>query len=142
VRLPNRNSHYQGQEISMNGITAGDFCPDCKSKSDDISAGHVVSLNFAGRAFIGASNPCPHCGSTERNLFFFMLVPIVPLGTWKVKQIAPGRILTRKLATGSIADFDTHAVRTQEQQRRWHKQLIIGFVVFVIAVNILIRIFK
>jgi len=126
----------------MNGTTTADFCPDCKSRSDNVSAGHVISVNFFGRGFIGASNRCPHCDSTERKLFFFMLAPIIPLGTWKVKQVAPGRILTRKLSVGSIADFDTHTVYTKDQQRRWHKKLIIGFVVFVIAVNILIRLFK
>jgi hypothetical protein len=33
-------------------------------------------------------------------------------------------------------------VYTPSQQRRWHKRLIIGFVVFVVAVNVLIRLFK
>lgn len=71
-----------------------------------------------------------------------MLFPIFPLGTWKVKNLGSGRIATRKLSHGSIVDFDTHTVYTPEQQRRWHKRLIIGFIVFVVAINVLIRVFK
>jgi hypothetical protein len=119
-----------------------DFCEECKSRTKDISAGDVVSLNFVGRSFLGKSNFCPHCGSTERNLAFFLLIPIIPLGTWKVKEVGPGRILTRKLSIDAIPDFDTHTVYTPVQQRRWHKRLIVGFLVFVVAVNILIRVFK
>jgi len=119
-----------------------EFCEDCKSKSEDISAGNVLSLNFMGRAFLGSSNRCSHCGSTERKLFFFMLVPLIPLGTWKVKEAGRGQIFTRKLSADGIADFDTHTIYTPEQQRRWHKRLIIGFVIFFVVVNVVIRVFK
>jgi hypothetical protein len=120
----------------------GEFCEECRSKSMDVSAGDVVSLNLLGRAFVGASNRCPHCDSTERKLFFFMGLPVIPLGTWKVKDVGGGRIRSRKLSAGGIADFDTHAVYTPQQQRRWHRKLLIGFLVFVVVVNVLVRVFK
>jgi hypothetical protein len=59
-----------------------------------------------------------------------------------VIDVSPERIITRKLSKGSIADLDTHATYSPEQQKRWNKKLIVGFVVFVVAVNILIRLFK
>src|SRR4051812_23531915 len=121
---------------------AHEFCAECVSRSDDVSAGDVLSLNFIGRSFLGSKNRCPRCGSTERNLFFFLLLPIVPLGSWKVMDVGSGRIITRKLLKGSIADLDTHATYTPEQQKRWNKKLIIGFLVFVVAANVLIRLFK
>lgn len=126
----------------MGDNAPSDFCSDCKSKTADISAGHVISVNFFGRAFVGSSNRCPICESEEKKLFFFFLFPIIPLGTWKVKKAGYGKILARKLSQGSIVDFDTHTVYTVEQQRRWHKKLILGFIVFVVLINVLIRLFK
>lgn len=126
----------------MQASKSTDFCDRCKSESEAISAGDVVSLNFIGRSFVGGSNRCLDCGSTERNLYFFIGAPLIPLGTWKVIDVAPDRIISRKLAQGSIADFDTHTTYTADQQRRWHKKLIIFFLVFVVVVNVLIRLFK
>ena len=114
-----------------------DFCQSCKSNSNDISAGNVISVNFIGRSFFGSSNRCPHCDSTERNLFFFMVVPILPLGTWKVKNVGRRRILTRKLSAGSIADFGRKVYT--EQERQWRKKLIVRGLGFLLAINILIR---
>jgi len=126
----------------MNHQTDSDFCPDCKLKSEAVSAGNVISINFIGRAFFGTSNRCPVCNSEERNLFWFFLFPVIPLGTWKVKKVGNGKILTRKLSRGSISDFDTHTEFTADQQRRWHKKLIIGFLIFFVLINVLIRLFK
>ena len=114
-----------------------DFCQSCKSSSDDISAGDVLSVNFIGRYFLGSTNRCPHCDSTERNLYFSMFVPILPLGTWKVKRVGRSRILTRKLSAGSIPDFGRKVYT--EQERQWRKKLIVRGLVFLLAINILIR---
>ncbi len=114
-----------------------DFCQSCKSNSDDVSAGNVISVDLIGRSFLGSARRCPHCDSTERNLYFVVFIPILPLGTWKVKKVGRGRILTRKLSVGSIPDFGRKV--WTEQERRWGKKLIVTVLTVLVTVNVLIR---
>ena len=114
-----------------------DFCQSCKSNSEDISSGNVISLNYIGRSFGGSARRCPHCDSTERNLYFAFIVPILPLGTWKVKRVGRGRILTRKLSAGSIPDFGLKV--WTERERRWGKRFLVNGLAFLVTVNVLLR---
>jgi hypothetical protein len=117
-----------------------DFCEACKSSSSDVSAGNILSINFIGRGFIGSSNRCATCESVERNLYFFFLIPLLPLGKWRVKNIESNRLMTRKVTASSFMDLDDHRTYTAAENKRWHLKLVIGFVIFLVLVNIIARI--
>lgn len=118
-----------------------DFCEACKSTSSDVSAGNILSINFIGRGFIGSSNRCSTCDSIERNLYFFFIIPLLPLGKWRVKHIESNRLMTRKVTASSFMDADDHRIYTPAENKRWHLKLIVGFIIFVVLVNIVARIF-
>src|SRR5262245_59616455 len=79
---------YCSKECLEHGAHSG-FCAGCLGQSLDISAGDVISVNFFGRGFGIAENKCEVCNSVERNLFFSIGAPLIPLGRWKVKNVQP-----------------------------------------------------
>jgi hypothetical protein len=82
------------------------FCDECERDTVAIRTGKLVTINFIGKTWgLGKSNKCPVCGSVERNMWFIMLLPILPLGRWKVKYLARNKFVTRKMMKSSFPDF-------------------------------------
>jgi hypothetical protein len=74
------------------------FCKKCALESTSQSAGNLRTINGIGTAFVGSSDPCPNCKSVVRRVWFtFLLVPVVPLGRYRVMQISPQQFFSRSL---------------------------------------------
>ena len=74
------------------------FCKKCTFESTAQSSGNLHTINGIGTAFVGSADVCPNCKSVVRRVWFtFLLVPLVPLGRYRVMQISPQQFLSRKL---------------------------------------------
>lgn len=80
------------------------FCATCQSETQDVSTGNLLSVNLIGEAFLGSGRKCPTCHSVEKYMFFIMVFPVLPLGKWKLKYVAPGRFITRKVKNTRFPD--------------------------------------
>lgn len=74
------------------------FCDHCLAETTDQSSGSTYSLNGTGTSLFGWQRPCPQCNSAVRTkcacLFF---IPLIPLGTYRVKFSTPSQFISRKL---------------------------------------------
>src|SRR3989442_14071762 len=73
------------------------FCPSCIAATTDQSSGGTFTFNFIGTAFVGGYSRCPVCGSVVQILFGWLILPLVPLGRYRVKYITPDRFYSRAL---------------------------------------------
>jgi hypothetical protein len=74
------------------------FCKKCTFESTGQSSGNLHTINGIGTAFVGSSDVCPNCKSVVRRVWFtFFLVPLIPLGRYRVMQISPQQFLSRKM---------------------------------------------
>ena len=60
------------------------FCADCREATTDEYLQEPVSLFRIGTRLVGYEDQCDYCGSTVRGLWFCFLVPIRPLGRYRV----------------------------------------------------------
>src|SRR4051794_17767371 len=76
------------------------FCDNCIQETVEVGAGNTCTINGVGTTFYGKSQRCPHCGSVVRQLFWcVMLIPIVPLGKFRVLDCRGGSYFSRRLGT-------------------------------------------
>jgi hypothetical protein len=78
------------------------FCAVCRSKTTDQSPGNTSTVNFVlGNRLIGSEDRCPACGSVEQTLWLQIVLPIIPLGRYRViyldKDMFSSRYVGRKL---------------------------------------------
>jgi hypothetical protein len=74
------------------------FCKSCIAATMPGSAGDNVTINGIGAMFYGKRDCCKICGSVVRSRWFCVLfIPLFPLGTFRVKYVAPSSYLSRKL---------------------------------------------
>jgi hypothetical protein len=107
------------------------FCDECERDTVAVNTGNLVSVNFIGKVWgLGKSNKCPVCGSVERNMWFVMLLPILPLGRWKVKYLARNKFVTRKMMASSFPDF----ARQHDTSRRNPMLVPLLFVLLIVFV--------
>ncbi len=75
-----------------------DYCRACMAGTTQESAGGTTTVNGVGTKLYGSKSPCPQCGSIIQTKFFcFLLIPVIPLGKYRVKWVSPRRYLSRKL---------------------------------------------
>jgi hypothetical protein len=74
------------------------FCKSCIAATMPGSAGDNLTINGIGAMFYGKRDCCKICGSVVRSRWFCVLfIPLFPLGTFRVKYVAPNRYLSRQL---------------------------------------------
>lgn len=74
------------------------FCEACTRETTDESSGGTFSLNGLGSRLALRRRQCPTCGSWLQTLAFcVLLVPLVPLGKYRVRWVSPKRFVSRKL---------------------------------------------
>lgn len=60
------------------------FCEHCVAETTERGAWSVYSHNFMGTRLIGQAQRCSECGSTIKTYWVTFLLPIVPLGSFRV----------------------------------------------------------
>ena len=74
------------------------FCKKCLFETVAQSSGNLHTINGIGTAFVGSTDPCPTCRSVLRRVWFtVLLVPIVPLGRYRVMEMSPQQFVSRRL---------------------------------------------
>ncbi len=74
------------------------FCQECIQSTADQSSGGTFTLNFIGTTFFLEKDRCLVCGSVVRWLVFsVLLVPLIPLGKYRVKYVSRDRFWSRKV---------------------------------------------
>ena len=90
-------SQFPTEKVGKDG-----FCEECRSKTSDESPGNTTTVNFLlGTRLIGYENRCPACGSVEQTLWLQIVLPLIPLGKYRViyldKDLFSSRYVGRKL---------------------------------------------
>jgi hypothetical protein len=66
----------------------GRFCPRCLALTTDRQApGTLVANGFFGTQPMGAADPCVACKSVVRTIWLWFVVPVVPLGSYRMIAI-------------------------------------------------------
>ena len=68
---------FRSMEIGADG-----FCAVCRQETTDESPGNTSLVNLVGTRLVGGDNVCPACGSVVQTKWFWIGVPIIPLGRY------------------------------------------------------------
>lgn len=73
------------------------FCSSCVATTADDSAGSIT-VNGIGNILYGSGDLCETCGSVVKTQWLcFLFIPIFPLGTFRIKYVAPERYISRRV---------------------------------------------
>src|SRR5438270_13575965 len=73
------------------------FCDTCLADTLPESAGSTTTINSVGTKLCWGRDKCPTCKSVVQHKFFCaLLIPILPLGRFRVKRCSPQQYLSRK----------------------------------------------
>ena len=90
------------EQFPAERITADGFCAACRAQTTDESPGNTTVLNFMfGTRLIGHDDRCSACGSLLQTKWLQIVLPIIPLGRYRViyleKGLISGRYVGRRL---------------------------------------------
>jgi hypothetical protein len=80
---PLMTSEEYYQEFPLERILPSGFCVACYLQTKDESPGDTWQVNFCGTRLIGYEQ-CPICHSIIQIKWFCLLIPIIPLGKYRV----------------------------------------------------------
>jgi len=67
------------------------FCASCRSRTTDESLGDTRTVNFVlGTRLIGHDDRCPACGSVLQTKWLQIILPLIPLGRYRVIYLERG----------------------------------------------------
>jgi hypothetical protein len=102
-RLQPLNQEAYLEEFPTERIQANGFCAKCSSETTDESPGFVGSIYFVGTRLIGRDIQCATCHATLQTLWFCLIIPLFPLGRFRVIYLGHGfmssRFIARKVRT-------------------------------------------
>jgi len=86
-----------------NFISRTGFCRACHAATTNESPGSTFTLNFVfGTRFLGWSSQCPKCESVVRWLWFWFVIPLVPLGRYRIKYLSEGLVTDRYIGRRAL----------------------------------------
>lgn len=75
------------------------FCESCLSSTSPESAGNTSSVNgMIGALLRWRSDRCSRCGSVVQHKIYTVIVPLVPMGIYRVKYYSPNLYYSRRLS--------------------------------------------
>jgi len=90
----------------FDGVPMKLFCDACEVDTIALNTGNLVTVNLIGKTWgLRKFKRCATCGSVERNMWFIIGIPIIPLGRWRVKYLARNKWVARKMMKSSFPDF-------------------------------------
>ena len=96
-RIPVLSPEDYWKQYPQEWVAAVGFCYRCWTQTTDESPGHTATVNFIGTRLLGSDEQCPACGSVVQTKWFCVIVPIVPLGRYRVIHAARGEYIGRRL---------------------------------------------
>jgi hypothetical protein len=98
---------------SAAGVFSLGLCAECLASTGDKPAPSTHTHNgLVGILFVGAADRCPHCYSVIRTLWLWWLIPVIPLGSYR------------------IAATDTYSYVGRRTALRWSQVLIVYAITF------------
>jgi hypothetical protein len=86
-------SHFPSERIAADG-----FCAECRSQTTDESPGNTTTVNLVfGTRLSGHDDICGVCGSVLQTMWFWFVIPIFPMGKYRVRWVENGYIGRRIL---------------------------------------------
>jgi hypothetical protein len=73
---------------------AEDFCETCRGQTIERPAPPLAVFNLMGTRFLGRGDRCSTCGSSVRTVWFCLILPLLPLGSYRVLPV--GQALAHK----------------------------------------------
>jgi len=94
---------YPSERVAVDG-----FCAACRSQTTDESPGNTNTVNLIfGTRLIGHDDRCPACGAVLQTKWLQIILPIIPLGRYRVlyleRGLFTGRYLGRRLRNTNTA---------------------------------------
>ena len=87
-RVPELTTEQYLSSPTTQAIQATGFCPQCLAETTDESPGGATTYNFFfGTRLIGIGDPCSTCRSVVQDKYFCFLIPLVSLGTYRIKYL-------------------------------------------------------
>ncbi len=96
-RLPILSTRDYWDRYPQEWIANVGFCLPCWQETTSESPGNVFTIHFIGTRFIGWSSACTTCGSAIKTKFFCVILPVIPLGRYRVIQHLPGDYIGRRM---------------------------------------------
>jgi hypothetical protein len=101
-RLDVLNAEQYWMRFPAERVGTDGFCEDCRAKTTDESPGDTIVVNFVfGMRLIGHDDRCAACGSVLQTKWLQIVLPIIPLGRYRViyleKGLLSGRYVGRRL---------------------------------------------
>jgi hypothetical protein len=84
-------------ELPHEWLAGVGFCYRCWSDTTDESPGNTATVNLIGTALTGEEERCEVCGSVIKTKHFWLILPLIPLGRFRVIRCGDGRYLGRRL---------------------------------------------
>jgi len=86
VRELTREEYLSSPEVQT--VRATGFCSTCLAQTTDKSPGNTRTYLFLiGTRLIGMKDPCPTCDSVIQRKFLCVILPLVPLGRYRIKYL-------------------------------------------------------
>ena len=83
------------------------YCPDCFHNSQDIPAKGLFTVKHIwGVRLIGSSGRCGNCGSIVKTRWFFFVIPLIPVGSFRVLRAGEASLLEARLYTRKLPTMD------------------------------------
>ena len=118
-------------------IGADGFCEQCRSSTADESPGDTTVVNLLfGTRLIGHDEVCPICGSVLQSKWFWIGVPIIPLGKYRVIWMKQGLFSTNRYTGRRLrTSGDVEVARLARDLRSGLTEKLPGFCTFLTDTN-------
>jgi hypothetical protein len=85
-------------QTCMEFFAAPNFCQNCVDETTPESPRGTYVINGVGTRIYGNRSKCPNCFSViKKKWFCIVYIPVIPLGTYRIKPVTVTRYLGRKL---------------------------------------------
>jgi hypothetical protein len=101
LSVPTLESYWK--DMPQEWLANAGFCCDCWAQTTDESPGDSFTVNLIGTAVTGEEQLCPVCASTIKTKHFWIIVPLIPLGRYRVIRYGTSDYIGRRLRDDASA---------------------------------------
>jgi hypothetical protein len=90
------NAEEYWKQFPLQKVGSDGFCAGCRNQTTDESPGDMTVVNFiCGQRLIGHDDQCSACGSLLQTKWVQIILPIIPLGRYRVIYLEKGMLSSR-----------------------------------------------
>ena len=95
LAIPTPESYWR--DFPDEWLASAGFCYGCWEQTTEESPGNGFTVNLIGTAVTGEEQPCAVCSSTVKTKHFWIVVPLIPLGRYRVIRYGATHYIGRRL---------------------------------------------